>query len=433
MKIKLTVISALIFCNFITNSFAQDTIRYEKILDDALTNNMILKNELLNIDIAKGEYYKTNNFFPKLPELDFEYETDKFYTNNGNNLFNITLSQEIEIAGQFSRRNDISNYRIKKSESEYKVRKNEIVFAVKSILNNVITNQLKLQIAREVYDINKDLLYNSDKRLIAGDISELDYNLVSIENSNSSVILGKTETEFKNNINELNVYLGYEPGKFFYINVDTIYRPVFVSLEQLKKSALENRSEIKTKLYEKLASNSEISLFKSENIPSLKLSMGFSNGTTIIPGDDIIGDHNITKIQDNEKNLNFGIGVSIPLLFNGLFDFNQGNIKVAEVRSKILENEIELIKKQINSEVISAYNKWENSKKNLETLKINNRIIENTLDLLIKGYEKGDINLISYLNEKQKLIDLKLNYIEILGEYNNSIFELEKATQTKLF
>ncbi|MEZ4822523.1 MAG: TolC family protein [Ignavibacteria bacterium] len=243
----------------------------------------------------------------------------------------------------------------------------------------------------------------------------------------------KTETEFKNEISALNVYLGYEPAKLFYINVDTSYRPVFVSLENLKKSALENRSEIKTKQYEKLASNSEISLFKSENIPSLKLSMGYSNGTTIIPGDDIIGDHNITKIQDSDKNLNFGIGVNLPLLFNGLFDFNQGNIKVAEVRSKILENEIELIRKQINSEVISAYNKWENSKKNLETLRINNQVIENTLDLLKKGYEKGEINLISYLNEKQKLIDLKLNYIEILGEYNQSLYELEKATQTKLF
>lgn len=433
MKIKIIIISIFIFCNLIANSFAQDTIRYERVLDEALNNNLILKNELLNIDIAKGEYYKTNNFFPKLPELDFVYETDKFYTNNGNKLFNLTLSQEIEIAGQFSRRNDISNYRIKKSESEYKARNNEIVFALKSILNNVITNQLKLQITQELYNINKELSYNSDKRFKAGDISELDYNLISIETINSSVILGKTETEFKNEISALNVYLGYEQGKLFYINVDTSYRPVLVSLEQLKKSALENRYEIKSKQFEKLASNSEISLLKSENIPSLKLSMGYSNGTSVIPGDDIIGDHNITKIQDNDKNLNFGLGISVPLLFNGLFDYNQGNIQVAKVRSKILENEIELVRKQIISEVNSAFNKWENSKKNIETLRINNQIIENTLDLLKKGYEKGEINLISYLNEKQKLFELKLNYIEILGEYNQSLYELEKATQTKFF
>ena len=174
MKIKIIVVSVVIFFNFLINSFGQDTIRYEQILDKALSNNLFSKSGLLNIDLTKGEYYKTNNFFPKLPELDFNYETDKFYTNDGSKLFNVTLSQEIEIAGQFSRRNDISNYRIKQSEFEYKSRNYEITYAIKLILSNVIFLQSKLQIANEVNEINKELLFNSDKRLKAGDISELE-------------------------------------------------------------------------------------------------------------------------------------------------------------------------------------------------------------------------------------------------------------------
>ncbi|MDQ3019018.1 MAG: TolC family protein [Bacteroidota bacterium] len=433
MKIKTKIFSIVILCLYVLNSNAQDTLSYDRVLDEALSKNLFLKKELLNIDIAKGEYYKTNNFFPKLPEIDVEYETDKYFTDNGSKLFNLMLTQEIEIAGQFSRRNDVSNYRIKKSESEYKARNYEVVYAIKSILNNIITLELKLQIATEVQKINEELLLNSDRRFKAGDISELDYNLVSIETNNSNVNLSRADVEFKNEVSRLNVYLGYEPGKVFYINTDTSYKPSMLNLVQLQNAALENRAEIKAIQYEKLAANSEMSLYRSENIPNLKLAFGYSNGTTVIPGDDIIGTHNITKIQDIDKNLKFGVGFSVPLPFNGLFNFNQGNIQIAEIRTKILNNEIELIKKEISSEVISAYNNWESSKKNIELLRQNNMIIENTLELLKRGYEKGEISLINFLNEKQKLYEMKLNYIEVLGDYKQSIIDLEKATQTKIY
>lgn len=431
--IKTKIFSIIFLFQCVVNSFAQDTLSHDRVLNEALTKNLFIKNERLNIDLAKEEYYKTNNFFPKFPEIDLEYESDKYYSNKGNKLFSLSLSQEIEIAGQFSLRRDVSNFRIKKSEFEYRSRNYEIIFAIKSILNNIITLQLRLQIANEVNKINEELLLNSDRRLKAGDISELDFNLVSIEASNSIVNLGKAEVEFKNEVSILNVYLGYEQGKVFYVNVDTTYKPIILSLEQLRKTALNNRPEIKSIQYEKLATSSEISLYKSENIPSLKLSLGYSNGTSIIPGDDIIGQHNILRIQDDDKNLKFGIGFSLPLLFNGLFNYNQGNLRVAEVRTRILNNEIELVRKEINSDVIIAYNKWESSKKNIELFQRSNQIIENTLELLKRGYEKGEISLINYLNEKQKLYEMKLNYIEILSEYNQSLIQLEKVTQTKLY
>ena len=261
----------------------------------------------------------------------------------------------------------------------------------------------------------------------------MEYNLVSIEANNSLINLGKAEVEFKNEINKLNVYLGYEQGKVFYLNVDPTYKQINLSLEQIKNAALENRSEIKAREYEKLATSNQISLYKSENIPNLKLSLGYSNGTTIIPGDDIIGENSIVKIQDIDKSLLFGVGFSVPIPLSGLFNFNKGNIRIAEVKTKIIDNEIELIRKEINSEVVSAYNKWENSKKNMELLQTNNQVIENTLELLKRGYEKGEISLINYLNEKQKLYETKLNYIEIHREYDQSLIELEKVTQTKLF
>lgn len=433
MKIIKIIFSVLIQFLLILNSNAQDTLSYDRVLDEALRRNLFLKNELLNIDLARGEYYRTNSFFPKLPEIDVEYETDKFHSDKGSKLFSLTLSQEVEIAGQFSLRKDITNYRIKKSEAEYKTRNYEITHSIKSILNNISSLQMKLEIAEKVYKINEALLNSSERRLRAGDISELDYNLVLIETNNSLVNLNKAEAEFKNEVSNLSIYLGFEKGRVFYVNADTSYRPINLSLEQLQNTALKNRTELRAREYERLANISEISLFKTENIPSLKLSFGYSNNTTIIPGDDIIGTHNIIKIQDIGKSLKFGIGFSLPLPFSGLYNFNKGNIQLAEVRTKILNNEIDLIRKEVSSDVINAFDRWESSGKNIELLQKNDKVIENTLELLGRGYERGELSLINYLTEKQKLFEMKLNYIEVLGEYQQSIIDLEKATQTKIY
>ncbi|MCY7360960.1 MAG: hypothetical protein LH629_02665, partial [Ignavibacteria bacterium] len=73
MKIKTKIISIIFLLLSVMNSYSQDTLSYDRVLSEALNKNLYIKNELLNIDIAKGEYYKTNNFFPTLPEIDLEY------------------------------------------------------------------------------------------------------------------------------------------------------------------------------------------------------------------------------------------------------------------------------------------------------------------------------------------------------------------------
>lgn len=431
MRRKSFIYSAIILFLCVFKLYAQDTINYDIILTEALKKNLTIRNELLNIDLAKGNYFKSNNFFPKYPEIGFDYETDRFNYNQGQRLFGITLSQDIEIAGQFSLRNDISNYRIKSAEYEFKSKAYEIGYTIKSILNNIITLQLKVQLADETQKINEELLSNSERRLNAGDISELEYNLILIETNNSRANFAKIQSEYKNAVSSLNVYLDYDKGKEFYIKFDTSYKPILLSLKQLEQIALSNRTEIGAKKYEKLATVDEISLYKFENIPTLRLSVGYTNGTNIITGDDIFGQHNILYIKDIDRTIKFGIGLSVPLPFNGLFNYNKGNIRVAEVKTMILNNEIELLSKRIRSEVIIAFNKWESSKKNIELLQNTNIIIENALELLKNGYVKGEISLINYLLEKQKLFEMRLHYIETFSDYNQSLIELERVTQTK--
>ncbi len=432
MKLKAVIYYLLFLFICSSVSFAQDTLSYKSVLSKALDNNPLLKNESLNIDLAKSRYYNINNFFPKYPEADIEYETDKFFENKGNNLIAITLSQEIEIGGQLSLRKEVNNYRIKKAELDYKIRYYEIKYNVRTALNNAMIRQLKMEIANEIRSIDRELLDASERRLKAGDISELDYNLISIETNNSLMNYYKAEAEYKNELGKVNIYMGNDQSSMFYLYADDNYVPLTLSIDKLTKDALENRSDIRSKQLEQLANSSELSLFKAENIPNLKLSVGYSNSERVISGSDIIGVHNITKIMDNDKSIKFGVGFSIPLPFNGLFNTNRGNIQISEIRNNILINDIEFTKKQIRAEVVSALNRFESAKKSLDLIRENNFKIERTLELLHKGYEKGELSLINYLNERKKLYEMKINYLDVLEDYNQSVLDLEKVTQTNI-
>lgn len=430
---KFSLISIFLLTALIFRAYGQDTLYSGQILNLAMKNNLFLRNQSLNIDVSKGEYLQVKNFFPGSPGLDIDYETDKYTSNTGGYALGITFSQELEIGGQFSLRKDIANYRIKKSELDYKTALAEMNFKIKSIINSLTFLQLKFQIAEEIYRLNNELLNAADRRLKAGDISQLDYNLVLIERNNSLTNLNLNETQFKNEMNNLNYFVGNEPGTVFYLHVDTAFKDFSLSLEQLKTTALTGRSDIRAINYEILANESELSLFYRERIPNLKLSLGYIKDRNLTLHDDIIGPNNISSIDDRNRSLKFGVGISLLLPFSGLYNYNQGNISIAEVRRKILTNEKILKEKEITTDLINSYNKFIRTKASIQLLKDNNAIIDNSLGLLQTGYEKGEISLINYLTEKQKLYDFKLKYLEVLEDYNQSLIELERITQTKLY
>ncbi|CAN5616291.1 hypothetical protein BH10BAC5_BH10BAC5_02290 [soil metagenome] len=413
---------------------AQDTLSYNKsFTDKVMLNNLSLRKDLFELELARAEYYRTNNFFPKYPDIDLEYSTDKFNEDKGSNNFTAKITQEIELGGQFSKRNTISGYRIKTAEAELEFRKNEILYNVRSTINSIAISRLRLNTAQEIQQLNEALLASAERRLGAGDISQLEFNLVQIDVNNSRVDLKNLETELSNREATLNALSGLDVKINYFMSSDTSFKRINISLADITKKALENRSDLKALEYEISIANSEASLFRSENIPSLRLSFGLTRGTNVINGDDIQGQHNISKIVDREKSLAFGLGFSLPLPFSGLYNTNSGNIMISEIKVKQKNAEAELIKKQIVSEAVTYYNKLQTSQSNLMLLQTNNELIENTILLLNRGYEKGEISIMNYLTQKQKLYEMRFKYIEALEEQSQAITELERITQTKLY
>lgn len=413
------------------SSFAQDTLTQEQLLSSAMQNNLNLKALFLNVELARGEYYRVNNFFPSFPKIDIDYETDKFTSDHGSYLLEMSFTQEIEIGGQFSARKELADIKLQKARLNYSRSLFEFENELRRTLAEANTAALRLQLTREIISINESLLNFSRQRLNAGDISQLDFNLIQIENNNYLVELNRQELELRNTINNLNIYLS-RVSSISYIIPDTVIQPLSVTLEQVRSIGTLNRADVRLINYEIREAEAEISLAKSENIPNLELKVGYNRGRSIILGDDIIGSHNISRIDDKESSMTFGLGFSLPLPFSGLYNFRQGDIQVAEIRKQIAINERALRERTLNAEITNAYNTYKNSLDALQLLQNNNNVIKSTIELLQRGYEKGEISIINYLSELARLYTFRQNYIEALEQYKLSVLELERITQTKL-
>jgi outer membrane protein TolC len=415
-----------------TSLNAQDTLTQDRVRSLAMENNLNLRSLSLNVEFARAEYYRVNNFFPSFPKIDIDYETDKFTSDHGSYLLEMSLTQEIEIGGQFSTRKELADIRLQKARLNY----NRSLFEFENELNGALaevnTASLKLQLIREIININESLLNYSRQRLNAGDISQLDFNLIQIENNNYIVELKAQELELRNSINSLNIYLGDNNSKIAYIIPDTNVHPLAVSLEQIRNSAALNRSDLRLIDYDIKEADAEISLAKGENIPNLELKVGYNRGRSIILGDDIIGSHNISRIDDKEGSMTFGLGFSLPLPFSGLYNFRQGDIQIAEIQKQIALNERRLRERILDVEITNAFYAYQNSLNALQLLQNNNSIIVSTIELLRRGYEKGEISIINFLSELSRLYTFRQNYIEAIEEYKLSVVELERVTQTKL-
>ena len=95
-------------------------------------------------------------------------------------------------------------------------------------------------------------------------------------------------------------------------------------------------------------------------------------------------------------------------------------------KSIISESELQLTKNEIALKLKSTFIDHEN---NLKQVKLYvNDILPQAEDLQNsnKSYEAGEITYIEFLQAKQTLINAKNNYINILFNYNRSIFTIEK-------
>ena len=363
MKTKFVVLALLTS----TLGFSQKTWTLKECVDHALENNITIKQNLLNIDVAKTDVKNSKgNFLPNLNastggNLNFGSTFDPVSNNRvSTSTFggSVSLSTGVTVFNGYRNLNTYKQAKlgVESSKLDLEVIQNDISLRVVNTYLNVLFAKENLAVAQVQAEISKKQIERAQAQYEAGAIPKGDLlnaqstaandaqSVVSQENTLNLALLQLAQLLQlpSDNFDVQKIELGAPSLTLAYKNSNDVY-----------SQALTNRPEIKRA---KLAiDNSELAvkIAKSSYYPTVGLSgsIGSNYGYNLdLPA----GVKNTKLFTQLDNNLGYGIGfnVSVPI-FNGFK--NDANVERSKVNKLISETNLENQKLQLRQTIEQAF------------------------------------------------------------------------------
>lgn len=373
-----------------------------------LKNNPEVRSAIENISASKGRFWSGISL-PQ-PEVGMSYE----YAPVNSSLSNysektLAVSQSFEFPSNYFLKG--SKYNKEEEIAVYKLNLTErsVINQVKTSYYKVLAKQYQVKSAEENLVISEDFFKKAEIRQNVGEGTNLERLTAKVQYTEARNNLEVAKNELTTAFAELNYSLGY--GKQSYeSNFDLTDTLVFVdhkiSIEQIYKSLEETNPQIKI----------------------AELNYGIASVEKGLAWSSLLPNINLTYFkQSRDGNNGFygaSFGISVPLWF--MFD-QRGKIQEAVANQSISGSELQLTKNEIVLKIKSAFTDHENNLKQVK-LYVNDILpqAEEIYRTAVKSYDAGEITYIEFLQAKQTLINAKNNYINVLYNYNRSIFTLEE-------
>jgi outer membrane protein TolC len=347
-----------------------------------------------------------------------------------------SLTQEVEILGQQFLRRSITNDRVDKTDAEIRAFENDFVADVKTTFSQLLALQERTSVGNAIVELNKQLAESAERRYKAGDISELDYNLIVVERDRSLAEQLGLESQLKSIRANFNRLLGRNSSSQTVAALETAEPAQEYTLEQLSLLAFEQRSDLKALEYEESATSTSKTLSWLSLIPNPKLTLALTKETSIFDRSSITGNpsiiNGIDRLEDTDKLLNFRIGLSVPIVFPLFYGSKQADLQQAQVENRIANEALIAKRNAIAAELYSAFNRFQSARQSLTLYQGILPRLDVNVALLTKGYQGGQIDLSALLVQKDRIFRTKLLYVDALLEYNAAHAELERAVGGKL-
>jgi len=381
-----------------------ETLRLEAALALALEQNPELVIHRTEVAAVEGDLL-TARTYPYNPEVEIEGADrrgpDGSVTDRG-----LSLAQELELAGQRSKRRAAAGDALEAARDRYRRRRAELAARVERLFAVAVAARERLAVARTDTELTRRLVELESRRLEAGAGTQLDLNLARAVAGRAERTLARTEAAARTARAELAEQIGLDPtappepvGTF-----PAAATPV-ASLEEVAAGALERRADLRALRREVEASRQRLGLERSLAKPNLRL-RGF---VAREEGDDITG---------------ISLGVAIPL-----FDRNQGGIAQAVADRDRASARVAAAEQAVRREVAAAQARHRAAVDALAALdRLVMGTLEESLTLLDRAFESGKVGITDVLVQRRELVAARLEHVAAEEEAWVARIELDLAT-----
>jgi cobalt-zinc-cadmium efflux system outer membrane protein len=379
-------------------------------LSEALTLARERNHELLaarqELEIARGRLVKAEYPSQFNPELGGSVARRDFADRSGGSTdFDVTLSQELEVAGQRGKRIAEASRNLDKVTQQVKDRERVTLSQVKEAFYRSVYLNQRLALFREVETLNRRLRDTAVARFQAGDIPKMEANVAEVRLGQARKETLVAARDYHNALRELERLVGLEPTGHLVPDGQLAVQPQTFQSDQLLQLALEHRPDLQAAKLEQQRVAAETALTRRLSLPNLTV-QGFyreeEGGETITGG-----------------------ALSFPL---PLFDRKQAELTELAGRASQARYELQSAELRVRQEVGDALRSYEAAKETVEVFEqaVLERATEN-FRLMEISYREGKIGLLDALMVQDDMVKAQSSYVDTLWDYWQARTALERA------
>lgn len=356
------------------------------------------------------------------PTLELEGSTGALTGSSAENSLALGMSQTFILGGKRGKRLAIADYDLNVYDWNLADRERLVREEVTIAFHELIQAERRLALADRAIAFNRQLLEVTRERLAAGDVPELELNLVNVElaRSEGTRIMGaRTLQQCQAKLFTL---MGLPIGMQVLLSGShESTTGVTQTLEDLKQLARSHRPDLKALKAEIARGDAEIVLARSEAIPDLTAGLTFTRDTTSME---------IGGAEGKDTAYGIGLKLSIPI---PLFDRNQAVVLEAGARRNSTESRLSVLSGNMEREVETAYAIFRTTEKvlSLYTTHIIPQLDEN-LTLTQEAYRLGEVGILAVIQEQKKFIEVSDSWLTAQHDHQIARVKLESAVASDL-
>ncbi len=404
-----TILIIVALCGFFifgssNSSFAQNsnskTYTLEQAINEALDNNGTVRSANMNVDMNKkliGASWDIDK-----AEIGYTYgQSNSFEKDN-----NINVSQSIQFPTVYVYQTKLSRANFNSARYGLSLTKVQVVAEVKRNYFNLLLSYSKLKLLNYQDSLYMSFQHAADLKIQTGE----------------SALLEKLAADSR-----------------------------LMEIKTMKDQVLSDIEICKMKLQSLLNESSGISIAETT---LMKLPFDYGNDTSVlnnnpalglaqqqvnimkyetqVEGSKILPDFSLGYFNQSNKDLSdadrftgVSAGVSIPIFFGA----SVSKVQAAKIKMHIAQNDADTYRKELNNEFQSLMQDYLKYKSSLDYYESN---ALNQSDMIItqagKSYQAGDIDYVEYVQNLDKALEIRSNYLETLLGYNMAIIALDEIT-----
>ena len=393
---------------------AAESLTVEQAVATALEYNPNLLAARQEVEVARGRQVRSrllNRFNPSLNGQAWNRNNP----GSGNESdFQVTLSQEVEVAGQRGLRREEATRNVTRVEAQVKDRERLLTGQVKRAFFQALTLKKRLGLRKEIEKLNLRIRDASKARFEAGVAPIMESNLAEIRYGQSRKETFVAEASFQNALLDIRRLLGWEPDRSFDLAGQLRHSPQAVPLPDLLRNAQAQRPDL-------IAAKREVARVKAAMALTRRL---------IVPNPTFQGFYQTETEGPEGASKLVGGGITIPLPF---FDRKQGELVTQGGELNRGRHQIVSVTRNIERDVKTAFQAFEAARQSVEVFEaeVLDRIEENFRFIEI-AYREGKIGLLQLIVVQDGLITAQLSYVDSLGQFRTAEANLEQAIGGRL-